>query len=64
MRISTVYNRVTTSNVLFQSGGISIMDVNEVSCRAMAIDQEFRNPGNWSWMVWGKNHLITIIITV
>ena len=46
-RISTVYNQVTTPDGKFQSGGTAIMGVNEVSCRAIAIGQEFRDLGRW-----------------
>ena len=31
-RVSTGYNRVTTSDVKFQSGGTAIMVVDELSC--------------------------------
>ena len=37
--ISAGYNQVTTSERTFQSVGISIMDVDEVSCIAIAIGQ-------------------------
>ena len=50
-RITTGYNQATTSGGPFQSGVIAIMEVYEVSRRAIVIDQEFRNLGCWSWML-------------
>ena len=44
-RTKTGYNRVTMYDVPFQSGGTSIMLVDEVSCRAITPGQEFRNLG-------------------
>ena len=60
--IITGYNQVTIS--IFQSGGTPIMEVDKVSCRAIATGQKFRNLGRWSWMLlWGKNNIKTMIIT-
>ena len=40
------------------------MEVDEVSCRAIEIGQEFRNLGRWSWMLMqGKNNVRTMIVT-
>ena len=50
-RFSTGYNRVTNSDGPFQSGGTATMSVYEVSCRAIAVGQEFRNLGRWSWIL-------------
>ena len=63
-RISTEYNQGTTSDGPFQSVGTSIMAVDEVSCREVAIWQELRNLGCWSWMLLqGNINVRTIIIT-
>ena len=62
--ISSGNNRITTCDRPFQSGGTVIIAVDEVSCRAIAISQEFRNLHRWSWMLQrGKKNVITIIVT-
>ena len=43
--ISTVYNRVTISKGMFQSGGTSIVAVDELSRRSITTGQEFRTLG-------------------
>ena len=64
-RISTGYNRFTTSDGTFKSGGTYIILMDEVSCREIAISQELQNLGRWSWKIlWGKNNVRTITITV
>ena len=48
-RIRTGYNRFTTSDGPFKSGGTCIIVVDEVSCGDIAIRQELQNLGRWSW---------------
>ena len=63
-RISTGYNRFTTSDGPFQSGGTAIMAVDKLLCREIAIGEELRNLSCWSWMLLRvNNNARTIIIT-